>query len=63
METTFNQLKEFFLNFMMNDHNEGTLLHSELWIIEFHEGGSVSNENGEIILSGDNGRINLSQIK
>jgi len=63
MKNINQQLEDHFINFMMNDRNEGTKTFEMLWDIEFNEGGKITMERDGILwISGDNGRILLSDL-
>lgn len=62
METLTTELENHFINFMMNEFNSNTLMFKKLWEIEFNEGGKVTLEFGEVWVSGDNGRVSMSEL-
>lgn len=63
MTTITEQIENHFINFMMDDSNEGTLTFEKLWEIEFNEGGKISCDREQNLwISGDNGTILLSDL-
>lgn len=63
MKTINKQFEDHFINFMMNPLNDGTFTSQKLWEIEFNSGGHVNiQEDGKVWLSGDNGRIEMSEL-
>lgn len=62
MTAILNQLREHFLDFMMDQNNASTFTFDKLWEIEFNEGGKITMEWNELWISGDNGRCKLTEL-